>query len=335
MTTYFGTFRRPSRSDWLLIGAFWVLASFFILSGEYREQVSRVTKIAIEVASHTAIVFTIVYWIFPSSLPRRRYWLLFLGMFLAMSGGAFLYRLIFGLACSCYVRLDWPNTFNTMGYMAWQAGYLITILVGKHFFEAQQRLAQVEKERAEAELRHLKAQIDPHFLFNNLNVLGALIQRNPAEATDYLHRFAALYRYLIRHKDDDVVPLADELAFVNDYTYLIQQRFGHAYELVQTLDVPDTLAVFVSPGAVQAVVENAVKHNQGSDTDPLRIEVTINEKTISVSNQRRPKLTPTESMGTGLQNLKARYKLLSDTPVQVRADARMFVVELPVLRAIL
>jgi two-component system, LytTR family, sensor kinase len=165
-------------------------------------------------------------------------------------------------------------------------------------------------------------------------VLGALIQRNPDEAAGYLHRFAALYRYLIRHKDDDVVPLADELTFVNDYTYLIRQRFGHAYELLPTINVPDTLAVFVSPGAVQTLVENAVKHNQGSETDPLLIGLVISEQTITVGHERRPKLTPVASMGTGLQNLQARYRLLTDTPVQVRAGAERFEVILPVLRVV-
>ena len=84
----------------------------------------------------------------------------------------------------------------------------------------------MQKAQTESELRNLKAQIDPHFLFNNLNVLRGLIQQDPAEANEYLGRFANLYRFLIRHKDDDFVPLADELRFVDEYVYLLRHRFG-------------------------------------------------------------------------------------------------------------
>ncbi len=158
------------------------------------------------------------------------------------------------------------------------------------------------------------------------------LQRNPEQASAYLHRFAGLYRYLIRHKDDDVVPLADELAFVDDYTYLIRQRFGRAYQLLTHLRLTDTLTVFVLPGSIQTLIENAVKHNGGSETDPLFITLTLTDRAVTVSNERRPKLTAVDATGTGLKNLQTRYRLLSDREVIIGDEANEFVVMLPVLK---
>lgn len=326
-------FRNPTRSDWVLMAILWTIAFPFMVAGNWEQPWwFIVAGWLFNVATHTGPVLVMVYVLFPAFLFTRRYWLLFLSMLAVL--------LIFGLFDRLVIwQLYHANQpFQGVGVLygfldiAPQAGVLASVLTGKHVFETQQRLIRVEKERTEAELRHLKAQIDPHFLFNNLNVLGALIERSPEQASAYLHRFSALYRYLIRHKDDDVVPLADELAFLSNYTYLIRQRFGRTYEIVTAIQIPDTLAVLVLPGSLQTLVENAVKHNQGSEADPLLIELIISDETAVVRNERRPKLTPVDSMGTGLQNLQARYKLLSDKTVRVQPTATEFVVSLPILR---
>ena len=335
MTTYLPPFRRSSRPDWVLMGIFWTMALPFIIFGNDSGKgwVNAVAIGGLEVVAHTGLVLVLVYVLLPAFLFPRRYWLFFVSLFVALVIFAVLYRLGWWVICQCRVQFNWLSLLDTVSYMARQASILAVVLTGKHFFEAQQQVLRAEKVRSEADLRQLKAQIDPHFLFNNLNVLGALIQQNPGEASNYLHRFAALYRYLIRHKNDDVVPLADELTFVNDYAYLIRQRFGHAYELVTHLNVPDQLTVLVSPGGIQTLVENAVKHNQGSDADPLLIDLLITDKTITVRNDIKPKLTPADGTQTGLANLMARYKLLSDNPVAIISQHGEFVVTLPLLKA--
>jgi two-component system, LytTR family, sensor kinase len=327
---------RPIRSDWVLISIFWVMALPFIILGNesIKGWPMSVAIGGLEVVTHTSLVLVLVYSLLPRFLFTRHYWLFFVSLFVSLVVFAVLYRLGWWAVCGCHVDFDWLSVLNTLSYMARQASILAVVLTGKHFFEAQQQVLRAEKARSEAELRQLKAQIDPHFLFNNLNVLGALIQRNPDEASGYLHRFAALYRYLIRHRADDVVPLADELAFVNDYMYLIRQRFGHAYELLPTVQVGDPLAVLVSPGSIQTLVENAVKHNQGHDTDPLLIGLLITDDTITVRNELRPKLTPVDGTQTGLANLTARYQLLTDRPVTVQTEQGDFVVTLPLLKAV-
>ena len=219
MTTYLPPFRRPSCPDWVLMGIFWAMALPFIIFGNDSGKgwVNAVAIGGLEVVAHTGLVLVLVlvYVLLPAFLFPRRYWLFFVSFFVALVIFAVLYRLGWWVICQCRVQFNWLSLLDTVSYMARQASILAVVLTGKHFFEAQQQVLRAEKARSEAELRQLKAQIDPHFLFNNLNVLGALIQQNPGEASNYLYRFAALYRYLIRHKDDDVVPLADELAFAN------------------------------------------------------------------------------------------------------------------------
>lgn len=332
-------FRKPSRSDWSVIGVFWAAALPFIFS-DYAQMVSKVgwtrflglTTLSIIVPLLLTLV--LVFSLMPRLLFRQRYFGFILGLIAVSFTITYLYRLTLGVLWDVTPTMNQDQLLGTLISIVQKAGILSTMLAGKQFFDTQQRLVLVEKERTEAELRHLKAQIDPHFLFNNLNVLGSLIQRNPEQASAYLHRFSALYRYLIRHKDDDVVPLADEMAFVTDYQYLIGQRFGQAYVFIEKLAVSDSLAVFVPPGSIQTLLENAVKHNQGDERNPLLIELAVTDQTVIVRNDLRPKITPAESTNTGLANLQARYKLLSDHRVQVHRDAVEFVVTLPLLKSL-
>ncbi|AUD01651.1 sensor histidine kinase [Spirosoma pollinicola] len=326
-------FRKPTRSDWTLMAILWAMAFPFMVFGNLgRPWWFILTGWAFDVLIHSGLAILMVYILFPAFLFTRRYLMLFFSLLGALLIFATVHR--FGLWLLHYQDqpFRWFSVITSLVNIAPQASVLAAVLTGKQFFETQQRLVHTEKERAEAELRHLKAQIDPHFLFNNLNVLGALIERSPEQASAYLHRFSALYRYLIRNKDEDVVPLADELAFLSDYIYLIRQRFGRAYEIVTTMRIADTLSVLVLPGSLQTLVENAVKHNQSSDTDPLLIELTITDEAVVVRNELRPKLTPVDSTGTGLRNLQARYQLLSDKAVLVQPTATEFVVTLPILR---
>ncbi len=333
MKTSQQSFRKPTRSDWTLMALLWVLAFPFMVAGNLdRPWWFIAISWAFDVLTHSGLAILMVYVLFPAFLFTRRYGLLFISLFGSLLVFATLDRMGLWLLHYQDQPFRWFSIITSLVNIAPQASVLASVLTGKQFFETQQRLVRTEKERAEAELRHLKAQIDPHFLFNNLNVLGALIERSPEQASAYLHRFSALYRYLIRNKDEDVVPLADELVFLNDYAYLIRQRFGRAYEIVTTVKIADTLAVLVLPGSLQTLVENAVKHNQSSETDPLLIELTITDETAVVRNELRSKLTPVDSTGTGLRNLQARYQLLSDKAVLVQPTATEFVVSLPILR---
>lgn len=182
----------------------------------------------------------------------------------------------------------------------------------------------------------LKQQIDPHFLFNNLNVLGALIHQDKDLASEYLNCFASLYRYIIRHKDEDAVLLDDEWKFTRNYIYLLQQRFGNAYNFEQFKEAPTTLLIncFVPPGSIQTLIENVVKHNQGNETNSLMIQIKFENEYLTVKNEVRAKLTNVSSTQTGLANLKARYQLLSDKKLIINNMDGFFEVKIPLLKPV-
>ncbi|MEJ7663478.1 MAG: sensor histidine kinase [Hymenobacter sp.] len=211
-------------------------------------------------------------------------------------------------------------------------GLLAVLLTGKRYFEAQRRVLLLQKAQAESELRALKAQLDPHFLFNNLNVLHTLIGQDAAVAGHYLGCFANLYRYLIRHRDADFVTLAEELQFLADYVYLLRHRFGAAYAFETTLAPGlDPARLHTVPGTLQILIENALKHNSGDDDDPLPISLSVSAQSLRVHNPQRPKHTRPEPGGTGLRNLQERYRLLAGQPVQIDNSAADFAVTVPLL----
>ena len=201
--------------------------------------------------------------------------------------------------------------------------------------EAAVRAERLEKETAVARLDSLRRQVDPHFLFNSLNALTSLVEENdPARAVRFIRQLSQVYRYVLDSESQELVPLADEVAFVESYLYLQQTRLGEA--LAVEMDLPPAAVVpyYVPPLALQLLLENVVKHNAAYQTDPLRLRVTLDPAahTLTVRNTRRPRrLAPGESSGRGLANLAARYAFLTDKPLVHGEEAGEYVVTLPLL----
>ncbi|RTQ45904.1 histidine kinase [Hymenobacter gummosus] len=325
---------RPVRSDVLVVATYWLVAllvifpSYVVEFGWLRAVVAMLYNIVLD----TAAVYFIVFGFLPLVMETRTRLvaLLLIPTFLLLSG--VLYKVGYGLIL--HLPITWtPAQFISSIIRHGQSyGVLGIMLVGKGYFDMQRRLLLAHKAQTESELKNLKAQIDPHFLFNNLNILYALIQQDKQVASHYLSCFSALYRYLIRHKDDDFVPLADELKFVDEYIYLLNHRFGQAYTFHKVMLTEANLdSRFVVPATLQILVENAIKHNRGDEDNPLAIVISVSDETVSVSNKIRPKLTPVESTGTGLLNLKERYKILSNKEMQIYRDG-FFEVLVPVIK---
>jgi hypothetical protein len=200
------------------------------------------------------------------------------------------------------------------------------------------QLAQLERSRAEAELAALKAQIDPHFLFNGLNTLGHLITHDPARGREFCDCLAEVYRYVLANGRRDLVPLADELAFVRQYFRLLELRFGaDAVRLNVPPQVPaDRLIV---PLALQVLVENAVKHNAVGVEAPLVVDIALQPTgdgegegegaALHVHNARRPRVGPAPSAGVGLANLAERCRRVAGRDLRVAQDAAHFSVQVP------
>ena len=195
---------------------------------------------------------------------------------------------------------------------------------------------QAEKSAEEANLAHfkylnLKQQVNPHFLFNSLNVLDCMIQEEQnAAASEYTHRLADVYRYMLRSEDEPLVKLREELEFVSRYMDLLKLRFADGVEL--EIEVPDDgMSREVVPCSVQLLVENAMKHNAVSAANPLRIRVHATRSSVIVTNNRIPKLTARASAGMGQKYLRQRYKDVAGKSIIVRETDECYSVILPLL----
>ncbi|MDQ2772168.1 MAG: histidine kinase [Bacteroidota bacterium] len=326
--------QRPTRSDMRLVLVYWLLAAPIIFYSYSRQYAlgPALAGIAYTIVLDSAAVYLLVYGFLPLALRRQHAGLLLLGLVGFVLVDAHCYWLGYDVLFGHPLRWSVLSLLGAVISHTQSYGMLGILLAAKRYFDVQQHLLLTQKAQAESELRNLKAQIDPHFLFNNLNVLRGLIQQDPVEADAYLGRFANLYRFLIRHQDDDFVSLPDELRFVDEYIYLLRHRFGTAYEFVQELPPPAELAgLLVVPGTLQLLVENAVKHNAGDDDAPLRIRIAVQGQTLRVANPRRPKRMAVDSLGTGLANLRERYRLLTGQEIEVADTAAEFAVTLPLV----
>lgn len=206
-------------------------------------------------------------------------------------------------------------------------GYRFT----KDWFVNQRRIERLETDKIRTELQQLKAQINPHFLFNNLNTLDGLIEKDPALAQTYLHKMAALYRYVLANSEQELVPLEKELAFAQQYIFLLENRFGGAYQFQQNFDTPPKKAYLIPPTSLQTLIENVVKHNQGTPEAPLLTTIKIQGKVIEICHLKKPKFQVNTKLGTGLKNLNTRYQLISGKEITILDTPDSFTVQLPLI----
>lgn len=211
--------------------------------------------------------------------------------------------------------------------------FIASLLLGTQYYDFKRKYLELENEKAQAELQLLRAQINPHFLFNNLNVLSALIKKDITIADEFITRFSKLYRYLLKSKNKDFVSLSEELDFLNDYVYILKKRFGDAYQ-IDLMHLKKEEGVYsILPASLQGLIENAVKHNEGLHAKPLKIEMQILGDFLVVKNKIRPKFSPIESIGSGLKNLNMRYQMLTNTPIKILKENGMFEVHIPLIKS--
>jgi sensor histidine kinase YesM len=196
----------------------------------------------------------------------------------------------------------------------------------------ESRVEQLNVAKAQAELEALKNQIDPHFIFNSLNTLSFLITRDPLNARLYNDTLARVYRYILTNKDRDLVLLREEIEFISNYFYLLKIRFAEAVSMV--IEITDLSAenFLIPPISLQALVENAIKHNEFSEKKPLTIDVSIYADYVIVRNAMNRRTDPQPTSKIGLSNLDNRYKLLTKRNILVENNFESFTVKLPILR---
>lgn len=216
---------------------------------------------------------------------------------------------------------------------------LITILISTvfhaiHFYKNWQE-SKVKEQKiiagtASAKFDALKNQLDPHFLFNSLNVLTSLIEEDPYQAQKFTTSLSKVYRYVLEQKNKDLVTVDEELQFARSYVRLLKMRFEDSIvcDIPEAATHPDAKIV---PLSLQLLLENAVKHNTVSATKPLHIEVFEEENMLVVRNNLQEKQVMGAGSGVGLKNIQQRYNFLSERQVSVVKTPTTFEIRIPIL----
>lgn len=213
--------------------------------------------------------------------------------------------------------------------------FVVTLAIHAIYFYKAYQENKVKEQKiiagtASAQFESLKNQIDPHFLFNSLNVLSSLIEENPESAQKFTTSLSKVYRYVLEQKDKELVSVAEELQFAKTYMNLLKMRFENSI----TFEIPEEYSneeAKVVPLSLQLLLENCIKHNVVSEAKPLHIKISIENNQLVVANNFQKKEVLSDRKGVGLQNIVSRYAILTDRNVKVQEDNQSFKVFLPIL----
>lgn len=213
--------------------------------------------------------------------------------------------------------------------------FMMSAIEGTYFFK-QWKLSLInaekfKRETAEAQFAALKNQVNPHFLFNSLNALSSLISTNQEKAVEFVNVFSKVYRYVLDVKDNMIVSINNEMKFVNSYLYLQQLRYGENLRVNIKLD-SSILNFSVPPMSIQMLIENAIKHNEISVEFPLQINISNDEKYIIVKNNLQKIETNDISLGIGIENLKERYKMITELPAEFYLSNNDYFTKIPIIK---
>ena len=268
---------------------------------------------------------------------QKRLWSGAIGSFIiTMIVYGFIRYLLYGYFTGNFSITSFFGNENISNYLI---ALVITVIVilsihAFHFYNALQKREVKEQKiiagTASARFDALKNQLDPHFLFNSLNVLTSLIEEAPDQAQKFTTSLSKVYRYVLEQKNKDLVTVNDELDFARTYVRLLKMRFEDSI----VFDIPDKATdddAKIIPLSLQLLLENAVKHNVVTSTRPLHISVYEENGNLVVKNNLQEKQVVKKSSGVGLQNIKQRYNILSNREVSIQKSSKDFSVALPIL----
>jgi len=281
------------------------------------------------------VVLTFYLWLVPKYLVKSRNYLLLLSIGILLLVGFGMLKLSVWLLINNVPVQAYPSFIELLiegiNTSAINAGLPLGILITKKYYEEQVKNAFIEQQRKEGELNLLRAQINPHFLFNNLNTLDALIESNPAQAQIYLKALSQLYRNLIITKDQEIIPLRKELDVLKNYFTMIKVRFGDAYHF-NIIDRTIQENEFLPVAALQILIENVIKHNRPAARDTILTNIRIEDKFVVVQNNKVASKAIAETFGTGLKNLEERYKFITNEKIQINQDDDLqFSISIPII----
>lgn len=232
-------------------------------------------------------------------------------------------------------NIPWRLLIEDTGMPMILAFIISAILISRSFLVEWRKAAieaeQLKTERYAQQYQSLKDQLNPHFLFNSLNVLSNLVYDNPDTASKFIRQLSKIYRYVLEVQHEELVPLATESDFAENYLALQKIRFEEG--LQYNISIDKSKIGFLPPLSLQLLLENAIKHNIGSKANPLDIEIFVQNDVLVVKNNLQIKSSkPDESTGIGLANIRKRYELLSGESMTVKDDDGYFTVQLPLLK---
>ncbi len=268
--------------------------------------------------------------------PKKRLWLGAIGSFVLT---ILTYGLLRYLVQFYFTGVSFIKFFQAERFDDYISALVITLIASLfahafYFYRALQK-KEVKKQKiiagtASASFDALKNQLDPHFLFNSLNVLTSLIDENPRQAQKFTTSLSKVYRYVLEQKNKDLVTVDEELDFARTYVGLLKMRFEDSivFEIPEKATNPDAKIV---PLSLQLLLENAVKHNVVTTSKPLHIKVFEDEGSLHVKNNLQEKQVVKKSSGVGLRNIQQRYAILTDKDVEIYKNHSDFSVSLPML----
>ncbi len=213
---------------------------------------------------------------------------------------------------------------------------LASLIVHSFLFFKNWKTAAVQQEKLKHEhlalqYNTLVNQVNPHFLFNSLNSLAALIDKDPDKAGQFVKKLSEIYRYVLDQKVNELVSVESELKFLESYIFLQKIRF--AENLIISMDVTPVRKRKVIPLSLQMLLENAIKHNIISKDRPLHIEIySTDEDYIVVKNDNQKKTAIDGSTGLGIENIKRRYEFFTNKPVKTTENQEYYMIELPTIK---
>ncbi|MGC1631997.1 MAG: 2TM domain-containing protein [Gelidibacter sp.] len=272
---------------------------------------------------------------YPGSKPKRII-IGLLGSVVITLMGLFLLRMFTAMV---YQNQSFTTFIQNDHFKSYQFGLWITltIVITFHFvfFYNEYQKNKIKEQKviattASAQFESLKNQIDPHFLFNSLNVLTSLIEENPENAQRFTVSLSKIYRYVLEQKNKELVTVTEELEFAKTYMNLLKMRFENSihFEITEYFIDPEAKVV---PLSLQLLLENTIKHNIASESKPLHIKISVEADYLVVQNNLQKKEVLQTRRGVGLQNIVNRYGILTKRNVLIEESENFFKVKIPIL----
>ncbi|WP_178983925.1 histidine kinase [Winogradskyella helgolandensis] len=250
------------------------------------------------------------------------------GLFLLRAGTSVFYY------SNDFTKFIQNETWKAYSFGVWITLSIVTVFHVVYFYNRYQKNKIKEQKviagTASAKFDALKNQLDPHFLFNSLNVLTSLIEENPENAQKFTTSLSKVYRYVLEQKSKELVTVDEELNFARTYMSLLKMRFEDSiiFEIPDQASNPESKVV---PLSLQLLLENAVKHNMVTSSKPLHVKIYEDGNHLVVMNNLQPKQIVKKSSGVGLENIKQRYQLLTNKKVHINQREKDFAVAIPML----